>query len=100
MGSAAGLQKFSGGSWFNFITLLPDGEVHACRKFPSRVGNILEQSLGEIFDSEASERYRRGSSACDGCNIRAVCGGCQAVAYGFGVDISKERDPYCFMEEQ
>lgn len=26
------------GAAFNFVTLLSDGEVHACRKFPSPLG--------------------------------------------------------------
>ncbi|MBU0482157.1 MAG: selenobiotic family peptide radical SAM maturase [Proteobacteria bacterium] len=94
-----GCTGYGCGAAFNFITLLPDGEVHACRKLPSLVGNILEQSLGEIFDSEAAERYRQGSRSCDGCRIRPVCGGCQAVGYGFGLDIGKDRDPYCFLKE-
>ncbi len=37
-----------------------------------------------------------GSSACNTCEIRPVCGGCLAVSYGFGKDIFNELDPYCF----
>jgi hypothetical protein len=29
------------GAAFNFVTLLSDGEVHACRKFPSPWGIFL-----------------------------------------------------------
>lgn len=93
-----GCAGFGCGAAFSFITLLPDGEVHACRKFPSPVGNILEQSLGEIYDSTAAQRYRQGCEACQGCAIRPACGGCLAVAHGLGRDIFTERDPYCFME--
>ncbi len=28
------------GAAFNFVALLPDGEVHACRKFPSMLGSL------------------------------------------------------------
>ena len=87
---------FGCGAAFNFLTVLPDGEVHACRKFPSFLGNVLEQSLGKIYDSELAERYRAGSGACRACAIRPVCGGCLAVVYGHGLDIFKDRDPYCF----
>lgn len=84
---------------FNFLAVLPDGEVHACRKFPSLVGNIHDQRLADIYDSEPAERYRRGTAACRTCPIRPVCGSCLAVMYGQGMDIFNSRDPHCFMEE-
>jgi selenobiotic family peptide radical SAM maturase len=93
-----GCAGYGCGAAFSFLTLLPDGEVHACRKFPSPVGNILEQSLGEIYDSQASQSYRQGSDSCRNCAIRPACGGCQAVVYGMGLDPAKDRDPYCFIE--
>ncbi len=86
------------GAAFNFISLLPDGEVHACRKLPSYVGNMFEQSLSEIYDGEQARKYRAGSSACSKCAIRPVCGGCMAVNYGFANDIFNDLDPYCFMK--
>lgn len=82
---------------FNFIAILPDGEAHACRKFPSYIGNVYHQSIGEIYDSDAARRYRAGTQACQSCSIRPVCGGCLAVMYGQGFDIFEARDPHCFM---
>jgi len=98
-----GLKPFGGctgygcGAAFNFLAVLPDGEVHACRKLPSPVGNIFNQSIAEIYDSEIARRYRTGSSACRSCPIRPVCGGCLASAHSHGLDIFKEKDPFCFM---
>jgi selenobiotic family peptide radical SAM maturase len=86
------------GAAFNFLALLPDFEVHACRKFPSLIGNLAASSLEEIYAGELASRYRRGSAACTECPIRPVCGGCLAVTHGFGRDIFVERDPYCFIE--
>ena len=83
---------------FNFIAVLPDGEAHACRKFPSLIGNVFEQSIADIYDSESARRYRSGTRACRSCPIRPVCGGCLAVVYGQGLDIFTARDPFCFME--
>jgi selenobiotic family peptide radical SAM maturase len=82
---------------FNFLALLPDGEVHACRKFPSPIGNVHRQRLAEIYDSEEAARYRAGPAACAGCAIRPVCGGCLASTYSQGLDVFRERDPLCFM---
>jgi len=93
-----GCTGYGCGAAFNFLTLLPEGEVHACRKFPSLIGNINERSLAELYDSESAARYRAGASACLGCSIRPVCGGCLAVAHGMGVDVFEGKDPFCFAE--
>jgi selenobiotic family peptide radical SAM maturase len=86
------------GAAFNFVSLLPDGEVHACRKLPSLLGNIYQESLTNIYRSVLAERYRLGSSACTKCEIRTSCGGCPAVSYGFGQDVFTGLDPYCFKD--
>jgi len=86
------------GAAFNFFTILPDGEAHACRKLPSHIGNVFEQSISEIYHGEPAGRYRAGSAACATCPIRPVCGGCLAVVYGFGLDVFKDKDPYCFFQ--
>jgi selenobiotic family peptide radical SAM maturase len=91
-----GCTGFGCGAAFNFVTLLPDGELHACRKFPSLIGNILQASFSEIYDSANAARYRQRPEACRGCDLRATCGGCLAVIQTNGLDISKERDPLCF----
>ncbi|MGV1097882.1 thio(seleno)oxazole modification radical SAM maturase SbtM [Thiovibrio sp. JS02] len=95
-----GCAGFGCGAAFNFLSLLPDGEVHACRKFPSEIGNIFNRTLAEIYDSPAAERYRAGCGACRDCRLRQACGGCLAVSHGFGLDVFAERDPYCFIEKK
>ena len=98
-----GIEPFGGctgygcGAAFNFVSLLPDGEVHACRKFPSYIGNVLLDSLSDIYDSAAARRYRFGCNGCRGCAIRPVCGGCMAMAHSFGRNVFEEKDPFCFM---
>ncbi len=99
-----GMETFGGctgygcGAAFNFLAVLPDGEAHACRKFPSPVGNVLTQGIAGAYDSEEAARYRRGAAACAGCRLRPVCGGCLASARGFGLDFFSEKDPMCFVE--
>lgn len=93
-----GCTGFGCGAAFNFVSVLPDGEVHACRKFPSLIGNIFTQSLTDIYAGERAARYRAGSSACLDCELRPVCRGCAAVTHGFGLDVFTGRDPYCFKD--
>jgi selenobiotic family peptide radical SAM maturase len=98
-----GIKPFGGctgygcGAAFNFISVLPDGEAHACRKFPSLIGNVFRQSIAEVYDSDIARRYRAGSRACRDCAIRPVCGGCLSISHSFGLDVFEDRDPFCFM---
>jgi selenobiotic family peptide radical SAM maturase len=91
-----GCTGFGCGAAFNFVSVLPDGEVHACRKFPSPIGNIYTQSLNDIYDAEPARKYRAGTSACQDCQLHSVCRGCAAVTHGFGLNVFTDRDPYCF----
>lgn len=94
-----GCTGFGCGAAFNFVALLPDGEVHACRKFPSPIGNLLKNDLGAVYDSPAARAYRRGPTACQACRLRGACGGCPAVAYGRGFNPLVDRDPDCFLSQ-
>jgi selenobiotic family peptide radical SAM maturase len=93
-----GCTGYGCGAAFNFITVLSDGEAHACRKFPSPIGNVFEEGIEQVYDSDAAARYRLGCDACRGCAIRTVCGGCLSIAHSFGLDVFRERDPFCFWE--
>lgn len=88
------------GAAFNFVALLPDGEIHACRKFPSYIGNIYQTGLNDIYHGEAARQYRTASHACKDCRLRPICRGCMAVSYGLGLDIFHDRDPYCWMDSR
>jgi len=97
-GLFGGCTGYGCGAAFNFCSLLPNGDMHACRKFQSPIGNVLESSILELYKSEAAERYRLGPKECRGCKIRPVCGGCQAVIQSSGLDITLNKDPYCFID--
>jgi len=91
-----GCTGYGCGAAFNFLAVLSDGEVHACRKFSSPLGNIFKTRLSKIYESGAAKRYRRGAKECAACNIRHACGGCLAAGYSKGIKIFDKRDPYCF----
>lgn len=92
----SGCAGYGCGAAFNFVSLLPDGRVDACRKFDSPLGNIFENSLLDIYESKRARQYRKGPSGCQDCTIRALCRGCMAVMYGMGKDVFGAPDPYCF----
>jgi selenobiotic family peptide radical SAM maturase len=91
-----GCAGYGCGAAFNFVSLLADGEVHACRKLPSPIGNLYRMPLANIYDSEEARRYRLGPAACRDCDIRPACGGCLASTLSSGLNIFEDKDPFCF----
>lgn len=94
-----GCTGYGCGAAFNFVALLPDGEVHACRKFPSAIGNIRQKGLMAVYMSDAAKQYRSGAAACANCRLNTVCRGCLAVTYSSGLDPFQTKDPFCFASE-
>ncbi len=92
-----GCAGYGCGAAFNFFSVLPDGEAHACRKLPSYIGNVFESSIAKVYHADRAKKYRAGAEECAACKIRPVCGGCLAVVHGFGLDVFKDKDPYCFL---
>lgn len=84
------------GAAFNFVSVLATGAVHACRKFPSPIGNITRESLTRIYHSPAARQYRKGPDDCQACPLNLVCRGCMAASHGLGQDVFARKDPYCF----
>lgn len=95
-----GCTGYGCGAAFNFISILSTGEAHACRKFPSPIGDITRQSLTEIYHSDIADRYRKGPDECSSCQLNLVCRGCMASAYSHGLDVFVKKDPYCFFENE
>ena len=92
-----GCTGYGCGAAFNFVALLPDGEVHACRKFPSLIGNINEAGLFDIYHGPAAQSYRNGARECGSCQLNPVCRGCLAVTHSLGLEVTVDKDPFCFL---
>lgn len=81
------------------LTILPDGQVLACRRVPnSTVGNALVDDLAKLWLHEM-ERYREFTSfkKCASCELLAWCRGCPAVAASPDGDFYAP-DPQCWRE--
>jgi selenobiotic family peptide radical SAM maturase len=76
-----GCTGFGCGAAFNFVALLPDGQVHACRKYPSLLGNIKAERFDSIYESPAARLCRSGPSACRKCRLRRHCRGCRCLVW-------------------
>jgi radical SAM/SPASM domain protein of ACGX system len=88
------------------ITILPTGDVMACRRFESPVGRLFEPgsdevttSIYDIFYGEREEFYRQHEKMekCAKCELLRFCRGCPAVAYGYHHSFFAP-DPQCWKE--
>ncbi len=81
------------------ITILPTGEVYACRRVAeSKVGNVFEDRLKDLWirQVDAYRAYEKFSK-CSKCKLLAWCRGCPAVAKGTYGDFYA-ADPQCWAE--
>lgn len=83
----------------NHITILPNGDVFACRRMQSKVGNLHEESLYSLFTGKEMDKYRDYDKfvKCSKCELMAVCRGCPSVTYGYTHNMY-EADPQCWKE--
>lgn len=79
------------------LTILPDGAVHACRRFESPVGSAASERLADIFTGPRMEAYRDFArfEKCTRCELSRFCRGCPAVAYG-NTGNMYAADPQCW----
>jgi radical SAM/SPASM domain protein of ACGX system len=81
------------------LTILPDGDIYACRRMESKVGNVFEDRLVDVWASPTMGRYRDYGAfrKCTKCELLRFCRGCPAVAFGKTHDYY-EADPQCWKE--
>ena len=79
------------------LTILPTGDVFACRRMDSKIGNALEDDLFEIFTSDGMNEYRQFEKfeKCSRCELLRFCRGCPAVSYGYTGNMYS-ADPQCW----
>ncbi|MDL2229074.1 radical SAM/SPASM domain protein, ACGX system [Treponema sp. OttesenSCG-928-L16] len=81
------------------LTILPSGDIYACRRMESVVGNVFKDRLADVFLGGAMDRYRNFSKfeKCSRCELMRFCRGCPAVSFGYSGN-SYSADPQCWKE--
>jgi radical SAM protein with 4Fe4S-binding SPASM domain len=79
------------------LCVMPEGTVFPCRRFPVSLGNLLSQSLRQLWEkSELLEKLRRKENLkgkCGSCDLKE-CRGCRSLAFALtGNEL--EEDPHC-----
>lgn len=79
------------------MTILPTGDVYACRRMESKIGNVFDTSMYDLFMSASMEKYRDFDrfEKCSMCELRGFCRGCPAVTYGYTGNMYAP-DPQCW----
>jgi radical SAM/SPASM domain protein of ACGX system len=72
------------------LTILPKGEVYACRRFESNIGNVFSDNLHAYRDFDKFEK-------CNSCELKRFCRGCPAVTYGYTGNFYG-ADPQCWKQ--
>jgi radical SAM protein with 4Fe4S-binding SPASM domain len=80
------------------LCVMPEGTVFPCRRFPVSLGNLVNESLRQIWEkSELLEKLRRKENLkgkCGRCDLKE-CRGCRSLAFALtGNDL--EEDPHCW----
>lgn len=83
----------------NHITILPNGDIYACRRMDSKVGNIHNDDLYTVWTTGGINEYRKYDkfTKCSKCELIGVCRGCPAVTYGYTHNMY-DSDPQCWKE--
>lgn len=83
------------------MTVLCDGTVYPCRRLPIKVGNLMEQSLFEIWYAnewmwKLRDKNNYKNEKCGNCELFQRCGGgAPCIAYGYaGTPFA--TDPQCW----
>ena len=81
----------------NHLTILPNGDIYACRRMESKVGNINESNLYDVWISDNMNAYRQYDKfvKCSKCELKGVCRGCPSVTYGYTHNMY-DADPQCW----
>jgi radical SAM protein with 4Fe4S-binding SPASM domain len=87
----------------SMMSIKPNGDVVPCPLLEVKAGNVKDQSLREILDSEVftNLKSREVKGRCGICKFKELCGGCRVRAYRHSGDYMGE-DPLCsefFFEE-
>ncbi|WP_346687625.1 radical SAM/SPASM domain protein, ACGX system [Megamonas hypermegale] len=81
------------------LTILPSGDLYACRRFDSKVDNIFTDDPAKAWVGSQMENYRDYTKfqKCSKCELMAFCRGCPAVSCGTNGDFYAP-DPQCWKE--
>ena len=87
---------------YGYITILPNGDAIPCMLLQTRLGNVRDASITEIWNRSSVLATLRDRSLlegrCGGCRHRDACAGCRGRAYEETGSLTA-ADPGCWVGE-
>ncbi|MEO0161180.1 MAG: radical SAM protein [candidate division WOR-3 bacterium] len=80
------------------MAVMPNGDVYPCRRFPTRIGNLLNEEFESIFfrlKILKNHLIENLKGRCRNCSLEN-CFGCRALSYAVYNDFYAP-DPQCFL---
>jgi radical SAM/SPASM domain protein of ACGX system len=79
------------------VSILANGDLMACRRMESVIGNVKTGKIHDILFSDLCMEYRKISDIqkCRDCELLQWCRGCRAVGFNATGDLQAE-DPCCW----
>jgi radical SAM protein with 4Fe4S-binding SPASM domain len=75
-----------------------EGDVYPCSYFPISAGNVIKESIGDIWKNSKLfadlRNFKTYRGKCGKCEYTDVCGGCRARSYAVKGDYLAE-EPFC-----
>jgi radical SAM protein with 4Fe4S-binding SPASM domain len=84
------------------LCIMPEGNIFPCRRFPISVGNLLDDSLKQIWEkSKLLETLRRKENLKGQCGICEIkdCRGCRSLTLALTGNYLAE-DPHCWHQHK
>jgi radical SAM protein with 4Fe4S-binding SPASM domain len=81
------------------VSILPNGDMLACRRLPVVIGNLTRDSFEDLFLGHPVMRALRRSHnyhICGDCKHYTVCRGCPAMSYAVSQNMFAPF-PYCYL---
>ena len=82
----------------NHLTILENGDLFACRRMDSCVGNVFDDNIYDVFMGDKMDLYRKYDlfEKCSRCELLRFCRGCPATAYSINGNNLYAPDPQCW----
>lgn len=88
---------------FNNFAILENGDILPCRRMPVKLGNIIQDSLIDIYLNNSyikklREEYEKTPIGCENCKLVKVCnGGLKCLSFA-AFNNSLVKDPGCWLK--
>lgn len=85
----------------SLLAILPDGQLLPCRRMPEKLGNLLTDNLGPLYQQhpflQKLRHHESATAACAGCYYQHYCqGGLKCLSYALTGN-PHSKDPNCWL---